>query len=191
MYCKALTIFSFLVLTATVFGQNNTKTIEDQFTDVIDKSNSYQEFKVIPKSKISILRKNILDSIAALEEQVANGQTELMQQKTEISNLTASLNTTRQNLTASKEKEDGIELFGNITKKSTYNTIMWSIISGLLIILGFLFFKYKNSHAVTRATQTKLSEVEHEFDAYRKKALEENQLIGRKLQDEINKNRNV
>ena len=191
MQTKSLTLLIFLLVVTSLFSQENSNTIDNQFTNVVDKSNSYQQFKVIPKAKIYALRKNVLDSIAALDSKVETAQLEIEKQRVEIASLTDDLTSTRQNLTSSKEKEDGIEFFGSLTKKSTYNGIMWSIIVFLLAILGLVFFKFKNSNSVTRATKTKLAEVENEFDAYRKKALEENQQIGRKLQDEINKNRKL
>ena len=191
MKSKIFTLLALLVLSSAIYAQNKGNTIEDQFTDVVDKSNNYQEFKVIKKSKIYGLRKNILDSIAALELKVETANTEIDRQKNEINTLTQDLSTTRQNLTTSIEKEDGIELFGVLTKKSIYNAIMWATILGLVLLLGFLFYKFKNSHSVTKAAKSKLAETESEFEAHRQKTLENEQVLRRKLQDEINKNRNV
>ena len=184
-------LLTFLLFTTPFIAQTDSKTIENQFTDVIDKSNNYQEFKVIKKAKINALRRNILDSVAALENTIKTAYSEIEQQKTEIAKLTNNLSRTQDNLTASKEKEDGIEFFGMLTKKSTYNTILWSIISGLLALLAILFYKFKNSHAITKAAKLKLTETEDEFDAHRRKTLENEQQLRRKLQDEIIKNRNV
>lgn len=191
MKAHLYTLLTFLFFVSTFIAQTDSNTIENQFTDVIDKSNNYQEFKVIKKAKINALRRNILDSVVALENTIKTAYLEIDQQKTEITTLTKNLSTTRENLTASIEKEDGIEFFGMLTKKSTYNAILWSIILGLLAILAFLFYKFKNSHAITKAARLKLAETEDEFDAHRQKTLENEQQLRRKLQDEINKNRNV
>ena len=191
MTTKSLILLSFLVVSTSFFAQDNSNSIENQFINVIDKSNNYQEFKVIKKTKIYNLRKNVLDSISALEAKIGTSQSEIERQKTEIESLTQNLGTTQSNLTASIEKEDGIEILGMLTKKSTYNTILWSIILGLIAILGFLFYKFKNSHAVTKAVKLKYDEIETEFEAHRRKTLENEQQLRRKLQDEINKNRNV
>ncbi|RMA64587.1 hypothetical protein [Ulvibacter antarcticus] len=191
MNFKFFALITFMCASLSVFSQENGNTIEDQFVDVVDKSNNYQEFKVIKKSKINVLRKNILDSVAALENTITTAYAEIDTQKTEISTLKATLATTQDNLSVSKEKEDGIELIGILTQKSTYNTVMWSIVLVLLAILAFLFYKFKNSHAVTKDAKLRLDETESEFDAHRRKTLENEQQLRRKLQDEINKNRNV
>ena len=68
---------------------------------------------------------------------------------------------------------------------------MWSIISILLLSLGLFIFKFRNSNVITKDARNKLVEVEEEFDRHRQKTIEEQQQLRRKLQDEINKNRNV
>jgi septal ring factor EnvC (AmiA/AmiB activator) len=191
MTTKSLILLSFLVVSTSFFAQDNSNSIENQFINVVDKSNNYQEFKVIKKSKINELRENVLDSISALEAKIETSQTEIARQKAKIETLTENLNTTQSNLASSIEKEDGIEILGVLTKKATYNTILWSIILGLIAILGLLFYKFRNSHAVTKAVKLKFDEIESEFEAHRRKTLENEQQIRRKLQDEINKNRNV
>ncbi|MAP53465.1 MAG: tRNA (guanine-N1)-methyltransferase [Altibacter sp.] len=166
-----------------------TNSLEDQFVDVVDNSNNYQDYKVIKKTKINKLRENIMDSIAALETEIQTSETSLDQQKNKIASLTQELAKTQEDLALSRKKENGIELFGMLTEKSTYNTIMWSIILILLLALGFFIYKYKNSNSVTKEAQLKLAETEIEFEEHRQKAIEQQQQLRRKLQDEINKNR--
>ena len=191
MTTKYLMLICFFAVSITGFSQDDNNSIENQFIKIVDQSNSFQEFKVIKKSRIKVLQKNVLDSIEALKTQITATQVDIEKQKSEIELLTQNLNTTRSNLATSIEKEGGIEVLGMITKKATYNTIVWSIILGLIAILGLIFFKYKSSHVITKDTKLKLTEIETDFDTHRKKTLENEQLLRRKLQDEINKNRNV
>jgi len=191
MTAKYLMLLCFFVVSTTGFSQDDTNSIENQFIKVVDKSNNYQEFKVIEKAKIAVLRKNVLDSIGALEAKINTSQVEIEKQKSDIELLTQNLNTTKSNLAASIEKEDGIEVLGIVTKKTIYNTVLWSIIIGLIAVLGLIFYKFKSSNDITKSTKLKLNEVEADFDTHRKKSLVNEQLLRRKLQDEINKNRNV
>ncbi len=178
----------FFVLNLTA-QETNTNTLEGQFVDVIDKSNNYQEYKVIKKSKLNRLRKNILDSVTALETIIDETKAEVLQQENQIATLTNNLKTTQGDLATSKEKENGIEFFGILTNKSTYNTIMWSIIGILLLGLSFFIYKFRNSNSITRAARQKLAETETEFESHRQRTLEQQQQLRRKLQDEINKNK--
>jgi len=191
MNIKLLPLLALLFVSSGIFAQNQNNSIEEQFNDVIEKSNSYQEFKVIKKTKINALRKSVLDSVAALELAIDTANSEIEKQNGNIAALTQNLSATQENLATSIEKENGIELFGIVTKKSTYNAVLWSIIIGLLIILAILFLKFKSSYSMTKAAKLKLVETESEFEVYRQKTLENEQVLRRKLQDEINKNRNV
>ena len=191
MTAKYLLLLCFLVVSITGFSQDDSNSIESQFIKVVDKSNSYQKYKVIKKTKIEGLRKNVLDTIEMLELKIATSKVEIGNLKSKIELLTKTLDTTKSKLAASIEEEDKIEAIGLVMKKTTYNTLLWSIISGLLGLLGFLLYKHKNGHEITKNTKLRLTEVESDFDAHRKKTLTNEQLLRRKLQDEINKNRTV
>ena len=191
MTAKYLLLLCFLVVSITGFSQDDSNSIESQFIKVVDKSNSYQKYKVIKKTKIEGLRKNVLDTIEMLELKIATSKVEIENLKSKVELLTKALDTTKSNLAASIEEEDKIEALGLVMTKTTYNTLLWSIISGLLGLLGFLLYKHKKGHEITKNTKLRLTEVESDFDAHRKKTLTNEQLLRRKLQDEINKNRTV
>jgi uncharacterized membrane protein len=185
-----LSIFLF-ALNVTAQGpiQVPENTLEDQMTDVFDKSNSYEEFKVIKKIKLARLRRSILDSVSALEQNISNQEIELRQQKAEIDSLRQKLKNTQQNLNISKEKEDGMAVFGIYTSKAVYNSIMWGIILTLLVVSALLLYRFLNSHKITKDAQLKVSDKEIELEEFRRNSLEREQKLRRKLLDEINKNR--
>ena len=74
-----------------------------------------------------------------------------------------------------------------LMSKTSYNILLWSIIGGLLAFLLFFIYKFKNSNAVTKQAKLSLAETEEEFEEHRKRALEREQKVMRRLQDEINK----
>ncbi len=180
-----------LQLTAQDSIQIHKNTLNNQMIDAFDKSNSYQEYKVVKKTQLATLKRNILDSVSNLERRITSQQNELNLQKQEVDSLSKSLKITQEKLAESKEKEDGIELFGILMSKSTYNAIMWGIIVLLLLIAGALFYRFLNSHKITNAAQLKMAEMEIELEDHRRNSLEREQKLRRKLQDEINKNRKI
>ena len=185
---KNIVLLALLFISSfSIIAQENN--LEAQFDAVIKKSNSYQEFKVIKKTAINTLKKNVLDSLSLLKQNLDTSSTQIEQQKDIISNLNTELETTKSDLIVSKEKENGIKLFGIITNKTTYNTIAFSLIAILLFIIFILFYKFKTSNSITKSTKKKLSETEDEFELFRQKTIEREQQLRRKLQDEINKNK--
>ena len=135
------------------------------------------------------LKKNVKDTIAAIEKNLETAQGTIATQKTEIGALTQNVVSLQTELATSKGIEDGIELFGALIKKSTYKITIWGIIGLLGLVVLFLLFKFKNSNAITRAANIKLAETDEEFESHRQRALEREQELRRKLQDEIIKNK--
>jgi septal ring factor EnvC (AmiA/AmiB activator) len=184
-----LVCFCFLSTLNAQETPSKENTLESQFDNVIDKSNSYQDFKVIKKVQINQLKKNVLDTLIVLDEKMRSIAATVQEQSNEIDSLKGVLQNTQNDLAASKQKEDGIYLFGMLLSKTSYNVLLWSIILILLLLLGFFMMKFKRSNAVTREANSKLLETEAEFEAHRSRALEREQQLRRKLQDELNKNK--
>ncbi|MEL6810368.1 MAG: tRNA (guanine-N1)-methyltransferase [Bacteroidota bacterium] len=192
MKLKSTLLIALMAICANpIFAQENTNTLENQFVDVIEKSNRYQDYKVVKIFKLNNLRKNVNDTIAAIEKNLEAAQSTIAQQKSEIGALSQNVSTLEADLATSKGKEDGIMLFGSLIKKSTYKTTMWAIIGLLGLVVFFLLYKFRNSNAITKEANLKLAETEAEFEEHRQKNLEQQQVLRRKLQDEINKNRKV
>lgn len=187
-----LPLFLFAVqLSAQDSIQVYKNTLNNQMIEAFDKSNSYQDYKVVKKTQLVTLKRNILDSVSNLERKIASQKNDLELQKNEIDSLTKSLKISQEELIKSKDKEDGIIIFGTLTSKATYNAVMLGIIALLVLVGGFLFYRFLNSHKITNATELKMAEIEIELEDYRRNSLEREQKLRRKLQDEINKNRKI
>ena len=166
-------------------------TLEQQFVDVFDKSNRYEDYKVIKIYKLNNLRKNINDSIAAIKKDLVSANNAVASKTSAVESLQGKVNSIQSQLAISQENRNGIEVFGTITKKSTFKTATWSIIIVLLVIIAFLFIKFKNCNITIKSVQLKLRETEEEFETHRHRTVEREQQLRRKLQDEINKNRKI
>jgi hypothetical protein len=180
----------FILLFISFFGFSQTEnSLENQFDDVFNRSNNYQEFKVVKRTDLNMLKKSSLDSISVYKNALAQMQGELESQKIELGLIQGSLTETQEKLEKSEQRENEISFLGIQTSKTAYNGIVWTIIIALAIILFFFVYQFKNSHVVTRETKTKLDELEKEFELHRQRALEREQQLNRKLLDEINKHK--
>jgi len=198
MKISKLIVFLFLTLSITAQTKLSQKqldslpkTIENQFLKIFKKGNSWHEFKMIKKTEFVSFQKNILDSVSTIKKDVIEKNNTISSQKTTISSLSDDIKKLKEELNTALGKEDNISLLGIPMKKALYNTILFSIICGLLIALFFFIFKYKNSLSTKSIAKKNLAEIEEEFELYRKKSIEKEQKIRRQLQDEINKQRGV
>lgn len=199
---KSLLVIITLLIYAFSFGQGAknqdlinkalaTESIENQFTILVSKSPSFQNFKNIRQFNLNKFSKNFKDSLIATNKKFSDAQLKIQNQKTEIDKLNTTINTANADLTKVSEEKDSIGLFGMRMSKATYNSILWSIILGLLITSLFFLFRFKSSHSITKSAKSSLAEIEDEFETHKKSSLEREQVLRRKLQDEINRQRNV
>ncbi|MFC4722159.1 tRNA (guanine-N1)-methyltransferase [Geojedonia litorea] len=187
-----------LVLSASINAQDNTDqdeeklslnegTIDNQFEYVIQRSNNYQDYKVVKKNWLYALKAHTIDSLNAVKNELTETQNTVNTQASEINQLKTNLANTKTSLDNTIKEKDSMALFGMQMSKGGYNGLMWTIIAGLLALLLFFIFKFKNSNAITSQAKKALAETEEEYEEHRRTALEREQKVRRQLQDEINK----
>lgn len=161
--------------------------IEGQFDYLYNKAGSYQEYKVIKKTSFYKIKANVLDSLKALKNDLKETKLVVLAQNSEIDNLKSNLKTTNDNLAAVTTEKDSIQFLGIAMTKGGYSALLWSVITGLVILLLVFIFRFKNSNAITKQANSLLAETDAEFENFKAKALEREQKVRRELQDEINK----
>ena len=114
----------FALYALPTIAQQKTTTLEEQFVDVIDKSNRYEDYKVVKIYKLNNLKKNVEDSIASFKKDLENARGTIAVQKSEIDTLTQSVSSLQTELNISIENQDGINLFGALINKATYKIIL-------------------------------------------------------------------
>ncbi|HRV54849.1 MAG TPA: tRNA (guanine-N1)-methyltransferase [Mangrovimonas sp.] len=186
-----LALFSIQLLSAQETNEDqlslNEGTLDNQFEYVIQKSNNYQDYKVIKKTWLYALKAHTMDSLKAIQSDLKNTQATVDSQAKEISDLKNNLTSTQSTLDFTNKEKDSMSLFGIQMSKSGYNILLWGIIGILLALLGFFIFKFKNSNTITKESKKALADIELEFEEHRKVALEREQKVRRQLQDELNK----
>ncbi|MCS4238264.1 membrane protein insertase Oxa1/YidC/SpoIIIJ [Myroides gitamensis] len=188
---KKTIILSATLLTFTLssYSQSDTNTIENQFNTLISQSNNWQNYKVVEKNKLQHVQQNVKDSIHSLQTTIKQNKVALIEQKTSIDSLSNQLTALQKELTIAVDQENNLDFIGISTHKSTFKTIVWSIILILLLALGVLFTQFKKSFTDTKDARKKQLDAESELEEYKKLALEREQKIRRQLQDELNKNK--
>ena len=194
-------IFSSLLIFSTTYAQDNSNDDEDklsltegsvdnQFEYVIQRSNNYQDYKVVKKTWLYALKAHTMDSLKAIEKNLLETKNVVDSQAKEIATLKSNLSNTQATLDTTNKEKDSMALFGLQMSKTGYNAIMWSIIAALLALFILFVFKFKNSNTITKQAKKVLAETEEEFEEHRRNALEREQKVRRQLQDEINKQKN-
>lgn len=162
-------------------------TITNQVNEIIDSANKFRDYKLIRPAQLYTLLKGVNDSISQQQERITTLQDQITKQEEEIGNLNSALTQNQKQLTLTEEDRDAISLFGFPMSKNGFKILMASIIGALAIGLIAFILRHKKSYSGTKEAQSKLSEIERDFEDYRAKALDKEQKMGRLLQDERNK----
>ena len=133
-------------------------TINQQFEDLYNDSNSWEDYKNIKKGDFIKLQKNAVDSISNLKTEIASLQANIDSQKSEVNQLNDSLVETKSTLASTIEEKDSIFFFGIPMSKVGYMTMMWAIVGVLALGLVLFIYKYKGSNAHTQEARKKLNE---------------------------------
>lgn len=187
---KMIILLSALFISFNGISQEQkNNTIDTQFSDLIENSNTYQTYKVIKISELGVLQRNIRDSISTLKTTITQSESIISDQNNKIDSITHQIEGLNIELEQTQKKVENINFLGISTQKSSYNFIMWSIIIALLLVSSILFISFKKRHNDTKDAREKLAETESELESLRKRSLEREQKVRRELQDEINKNK--
>ena len=166
----------------------DTGSIENQFDYIITKSSSFKEFQLIRRESILKVKKHALDSLKIVRKELNASNSSKSNQEATVEDLKNKVTSLQNKLDGVVQVKDELTFLGGSCTKSTYNSMVWSIIVVLTIALIFFVLQFKNNYATTKKTKDELNKLEDELDQTKKKALKKEQELMRKLQDELNKN---
>lgn len=188
-------VLSFLVsLTAgsgLALAQDSTKvyprTIDGQYREMMDKSNHFQDYKVVKQSRLANFRKSALDTINRERARITELQQKLDAQSKSVAGLKSNLDKKDQSLEQSRAEVDQISFLGIPFSKGTYSALMWGIVFVLGAILAIIFFQSVNYRKEARYRIKLFDELSEEYRLFKTKANDKEKKLARELQDERNK----
>jgi septal ring factor EnvC (AmiA/AmiB activator) len=163
------------------------ETIVEDYSSMVSKSNSYEDYKIIKKESLESFKKRLTDEIKAFEDEISSLKTTISSQEKNINELSLSLKNTQERLDQVNEEKDSMFLFGTPMSKAVYQIILFSVIGVLVLLLVVVLVKFKANNLATKEAHYNLRDVEANFEEYKKRALETQQKLGRELQDYKNK----
>lgn len=167
----------------------NDSILQNQYDVMVEKSPVFQGYKNIKIEYVNQFSKNLKDSIQNFNAQIDALIEDLDKANKQITALEQDVIKRKETISNLNQEKESFEAFGLKTTKSSFSNLMLTIIIALLIGLLFFAYQFKNANTVTKKAKLDLSELETEFEQHRKTALKREQKVMRKLQDEINKNK--
>ena len=103
------------------------------------------------------------------------------------SNLNNRIDSLNTQLSGAIAEKDSFGILGVQTSKPAFKSIFWIITGILTFLVIFSFFRLKSKTAISKESRSNFSMLENEFEDFKKRSREKEQILARQLQDEINK----
>ena len=163
-----------LMFGVKVYGQTGmpeeltTRPMQDQLKWLEDRTRIYENFRAIREDIFQKVKNNVTDSLRANDRRITEltGRVSSLNQK--IDSLDNTLQATQTNLDDMTNTKNSIRVLGMNVNKLTYNSIIWTIIAGLIVLLILGLVVFKRNQAITLNTQKELKDLKDEFEEYRK-----------------------
>jgi hypothetical protein len=194
---KFTLLFLVVLISSASFGQSapvlaaapdsKTMTLQDRYVSVKKSSETFQDYKVIKEGILDGMWRITLDSIknqkakfANANEVIAQLESELATQKAAVAQIQASMETVVYDSTH-------ISFFGINFTKSLFITLLLLIVVGQLVAIAAITGKLKLMYTSMKEKIETVNLLSHEFEDYKKRALEKQVKLSRELQTERNK----
>jgi flagellar biosynthesis chaperone FliJ len=182
-----------LILIVPAFGQDQStiessesQSLQSQYQQILDKSETYAEYKVIKKTELRRFSKAVQDSVRTNRVEIAVLKNTAKEQKSQISQLSKKIEELDSKLAESEKLRESLSFLGLHIYKTTYHLIVWLIIGALLAFGIFMYIGFLRSNVVTSKSIKDFRALEVEFEDHKKKSYEKQLKIGRELQTERN-----
>ncbi|HLT79672.1 MAG TPA: hypothetical protein VKZ86_01505 [Cyclobacteriaceae bacterium] len=165
----------------------NEATLQERFLILRDKSESYSEYKVIRTYVLDGMWKITMDSLRAERAALREAQANIKKLQDEIAAVNATMKSKDEAVAQMEHDSSHISVLGIDFLKSVFLSTVGIIILGLMVLVGLLVARVKWVQSSMREKIENADALSHEFEEYKRNALEKQMKLSRELQDERNK----
>lgn len=176
-FVTKLTVVAFFIclLPKTTYGQTSildtlrTGTIKAQINILEKKTLIYDNYRAVREDYFQLFTQNVLDSLSKGKNKIQLLENTKLNLNIRIDSLSNVLNTTSTELKETARTKNSIKIFGANINKVAYNSIVWSIIGILALILIIGLGIYYNCLSSTNSTKQEHENLLKEFEEYKQK----------------------
>ena len=156
----------------TIIAVLDSAAFEEQLEFLHEKTRVYNDFRAIREDVFLKIKKNAIDTLRKEKLEIARLNSELSEREFQIETLNTDLSRAKTERDQAIRTKDSFEFLGMEVHKGLYNTIMWIVVLGLVILGAFLFLMFKRSFAVTSQTKQELQTIQEDYEEHRKSSRE-------------------
>ncbi len=157
-----------------------------KFQDLLESSETYDVYKVIPKDRLDAFWNEVADSLSSKGASLQSLDRELSLAVEENRLKEENIRQLNTDLVGLQNNVQNISFVGLEIPKGTYHLIVWLIILLLLVAGLWVGYMYRSSFALTDRARKDLHELQREYDSFRDRSREKEVKLKRELQTALN-----
>jgi hypothetical protein len=147
-------------------------TLKEQMNYLEEHTKIYENYRAIREDMFQKLKNNISDTLTSCNMRMNLLNSTLVTLNQSLDSISSELESTKARLEEVTRTKNSIRLFGMEVNKMTYNSIMWLIIIGLVLLLAMGSLVFRKNLTTSHNIKKELNDLREEFQSYRKTARE-------------------
>jgi tetrahydromethanopterin S-methyltransferase subunit B len=191
-----LTLMLAVMTFPVIFGQSSLpeelikNPLVDQLNYLENRTRIYENYRAIREDMFQRLKQNVNDSVAFDRNTITTLNSRVRALDKKIDSLKQELDSTKVMLSDMTITKNSLKFLGMTVRKAIYNSIMWTVIAGLLALLVAGFLAFRGTVQSMKKTKKDLEELKEEFEAYRKTSREAREKMSMDHFNELRRLRN-
>jgi len=180
----------FAISAAFSYGQApnaESQTLNETFQYLKQKSNRWEDYRVVKESWLNSFWSNVQDSVNLLKADLAEANLKIREQQMTLNEQKRAIDEVQARLDESLYRNSRISFLGFLIPQTTYAGIVWGIIAALALTLLIGYWRFRQNEKTTRKKIRDFNELSSEFEEYRKIVRQREIRIKRELQTANNK----
>lgn len=152
-----------------------------------DKSQTYQNYKVIKESVLDGVWKIVTDSLRAKDVAVRNANQQIKQLHSEVAKAQEAVKQKEASVSEIAYDSSHINVLGIDFGKGFFLAFVGILLAGLVGFLAFIMARMRFQDKSMREKTLTINMITNEYEEYKRKAMEKQTKLSRELQDERNR----
>ncbi len=165
----------------------DTLTLAERYADMLRKSGTYQDKKIIRQSNLNMFWASLSDTLETTQSSLKEALVGKMDVEDQLRASQDSLQSVQGRLETSLGQNSQISFLGIRFSQSFYNALVWGLIIIFAVIAGLSVQRYKSGNVKVKETEEEFNKLQEQYDALRHKSKETQMKLKRELQTALNR----
>ena len=168
----------------TSVGQSDT--LQMRYDELMSGSETYEQYKVIVRSRLDGLWSEVQDSIAMYQDILMVEQAHSQKLQQEIQSLQEQADQMAARVKEMEDRQGTIAFLGMSLPAGLYHTLVWGLIILLIVGLIVVYGLSNQSRVTARQATSDLQHIQHELEQYKERTRVKEVKLKRELQTALN-----